>query len=101
MKTYKIMYNNQRKSDLDISKTRISDTINLRMKLQSVQKNIRVNFNIDPDFNNITSSKFLSNYKNWDEIKKHHFLMEIGGPMNFEKTKRYFNFLDKQYSNNN
>lgn len=72
----------------------ISDVIAIRTRLQTVQSSLTKEFGIkDPSFNKVTSADLLNKYKTWEESKKHQFLVTLGGPMNYEKTKRYFTFL--------
>lgn len=69
----------------------ISTIINSRVLLQSTQSILIKEFGVkEPNIKTITNIGFLNNYKLWDENKKHKFLVTIGGPLNYEKTKKYF-----------
>ena len=71
-------------------KHNIAVIINGRVSLQNVQSILNKEFGIrEPNFQSITKLNFLQQFRNWDEEKKHKFLVTIGGPMNYETTKKY------------
>lgn len=72
----------------------IDQVINQRLQMSFNQKILKDQFNIEEaNFNKVTSSKMLSEFKKWDETKKHKFLVALGGPLNYERSKGYFNSL--------
>ena len=67
------------------------DIIKQRINQQSTKQKLKEKFAIlDADLDKLTSPEFLKELNTWSGIKKHNFLLMIGGYLNYEKTKVLF-----------
>lgn len=95
MRNYnKVRYNKYLKYD-------IKTVIQSRLQLQTVRKSLLSNFGIkDPSLDKIIDLDFLSRFNTWDEQKRTGFILELGGPVNVEKTQSFIqNSINKKYDN--
>ncbi len=71
---------------------KIEDVISQRLKLQSTQKILENDFGIK-DFSKSTIINFITNLKTYTDKERQKFIITIGGPANFKKTKSYLESL--------
>jgi len=65
--------------------------IEANLNLQTVQRSLSQEYKIyTPKLETLTSNKFISMYKTWDEKTKENFVKTIAGKLNFKKVKYFF-----------
>lgn len=65
--------------------------IEANLNLQTIQRTLSQEYKIySPKLETLVSDRFISMYKNWDEIRKENFVKTIAGKLNFKKVKIFF-----------
>lgn len=65
--------------------------IEANLNLQSIQRTLSQNYKIyNPKLETLTSERFISIYKNWENKKRDDFVRTIAGKVNFKKVKLFF-----------
>jgi len=73
----------------------IKSIIEANLGMQAIQNALIKDYKIlNPKIETITSEKFLSLYKSWNEEKKNDFLRTVAGRTNFKKAKNFFEDKD-------
>ena len=65
--------------------------IEANLNLQTIQRTLSQNYKIyNPKLETLTSERFISIYKNWENKKRDDFVRIIAGKVNFKKVKLFF-----------
>ena len=65
--------------------------IEANLNLQTIQRSLFQDYKIyNPKLETLTSDRFISIYKNWENKKRDDFVRTIAGKVNFKKVKLFF-----------
>lgn len=90
------------KTRLHTRKLEITEIINQRLNLQSIQRKISNNYKIVvPSLDKFVQPDFLKQFSGWADDRKTSFLIELGGPTNIKRTRNWiFRLLENNKQNN-